>query len=131
MIDERERMIKGSIDQAEKTRAEAEALLKQQRDMLEKTRVETAQMLETGRQEAEKTKSELIEQAKTLQQEIIVQGKIKIQQETRSAVEEIKTKAADLAIAAAGRLIEVSLDERSRKKLVEEYIEELSRKKLS
>ncbi len=131
MIDEREKMIKESIDQAQNAKNEAEKLLQQQKEIIESTKAETMQMLAAGKQEAERVRSDLISEAKKYQQEIIEQGRRKIEQETRSALQEIKGRAAELAIAAAGRIIEATLDEHSQKKLVDDYIEELTRKKLS
>ncbi|MEW5805828.1 MAG: F0F1 ATP synthase subunit B [Acidobacteriota bacterium] len=129
IIDEREKTIKESIDQADRARDEAERLLTEQQAALEKVKRETTEMLDDGRREAERVKAELIEQAKRSQEEIIEQGKKKIEQEARLAMQGIKEKVVDLAITAAGRLIEVSLDEKGKRKLVEDYLEELSRKK--
>jgi F-type H+-transporting ATPase subunit b len=48
-----------------------------------------------------------------------------IQEEKRQAIAELRAQAVDLAIEAANRLVQMNMDEKKQKQLVEEYISQL------
>ncbi len=127
-IDERERSIKEDIEKAQRSREEAEEFITRQRELLEEARKESSAMIEEGKRAAEKVKTDMLEQAKRVEREIVEQGRKKVEQEARNAIQGIKEQAADLAIAAAKKLIISSMGEKEQKKLVEDYIKELSEK---
>lgn len=127
-IDERERSIKEDIEKAQKSREEAEKFITRQKELLEEARKESSAMIEEGKRAAEKVKTDMLEQAKRVEREIVEQGRKKVEQEARNAIQGIKEQTADLAIAAAKKLIISSMGEKEQKKLVEDYIKELSEK---
>jgi F-type H+-transporting ATPase subunit b len=49
----------------------------------------------------------------------------RIEQERDNALREIRAEAVDLAIAAAGKLVSVSMDPSQQRRLVEQYIKDL------
>lgn len=127
-IDEREKSMKEDIEKAQKTREEAEELISKQKNLLEEARKESSAMVEEGKRATEKVKADMLEQAKRAEKEIVEQGRKKVEQEARNAIQGIKEQAADLAIAAARKLIISSLDEKEQKRLMEDYIKDLSEK---
>ncbi len=127
-IDEREKSIKEDIEKAQKSREEAEELIAKQKELLEEARKESSMMFEEGKRAAEKVRVDMLEQAKRAEREIVEQGRKKVEQEARIAIQGIKEQTADLAIAAAKKLIVSSMGEKEQKKLVEDYIKELSKK---
>ncbi len=125
MLDERERTIRGAIDQAKKERAEAEKLLAEQKESLAVARREAAELAKKGQQEVEALRGELTARAKKEADDLVASARQQIQEERAKAVAELKSQVADLAIDAAARLIQANLDEKAQRALVEEYIKQL------
>jgi F-type H+-transporting ATPase subunit b len=125
MLDERERTIREAIDQAKKERAEAEKLLAQQKDSLAQARREAADLAKKGQQEVEVLRAELTARAKKEADDMIASARRTIEEETRKAGAELKAQVADLAVAAATRIVKSSLDDEAQRALVEEYLREL------
>ena len=59
-------------------------------------------------------------------QELVEQGRKQIRFEQKQAIEALRKQVADLAIGAAERLVEKSLDEPRQRKLVEDYMRDLA-----
>ncbi len=125
MLDERERTIREAIEQAKKERAEAERLLNEQKEALTRSQREAAELARRSQAEIEALRADLTARARKEADELVDSARRQIQEEQAKAVAEIRGQAVDLAIAAAGRLIQSSLDEKAQRKLVEEYIAEL------
>jgi F-type H+-transporting ATPase subunit b len=125
MLDERERTIRDAIDQAKKERAEAERMLFEQKASLAKAQREAAELAQRSKQEVEAMRIELTARARKEADDLVAQARQQIQEEKSKALLELKGQVADLAIDAARRLIQSSLDEKSQRALVEEYIAQL------
>lgn len=125
MLDERERTIREAIEQAKKERAEAERMLAEQKASLATAQREAAAMAQRSRAEVEALRADLTARARKEADDLVAQARRQIQEEKAKAVSELKGQVADLAIDAARRLIQSSLDEKSQRKLVEEYIAQL------
>jgi F-type H+-transporting ATPase subunit b len=125
MLDERERTIREAIEQAKKERAEAERMLSEQTAALAAAQREAAALAQKSRQEVEVLRQELTARARKEADELIASSRVQIQEEKAKALSELKGQVADLAIEAARRLIQSSLDEKAQRALVEEYIAQL------
>ena len=125
-IERREKTIRDAIDSARKERGEALQLLEENKRMLIEARKETAAMIERGRKDSETVRVELIDKARQDAGEVVTQGRMQIERETRAAVGQLRSEAASLAVMAAGRIVKVSLDEAAHKRLVEECLQEIS-----
>jgi len=66
-----------------------------------------------------------IEQARKEADDLVASARHQIEEEKVKAVAEIKGQTVDLAIAAAGRILKVGLDDKAQRALVEEYIAQL------
>ena len=124
-LEQRERSIQSTIDQARTDREQAEALLRQQRELLEQARRERAEALSAGQRDAEKLKAEILAEARGQREQLLKQTEAQIQAGIRQARGELRELAADLAIQAAGKLLERNLDAPTQKRLVEEYLRDL------
>lgn len=118
----REQRIQESLDEAKRARDEAQAALEQQRAELAAARQQAQQVIAEGRQGAEKVRQELIARARTEQEEMLTRAKQEIAREREQAVEAIRREAVDLALAAAGRLIEKKLTAEEDRRLVTDFI---------
>ena len=127
LLEERERTIRDSLDSARKAREEAETHLAQSRESLKKARQEMASAIDKGQKEAERFRQELMEKAQKDAEETRRRGLAEIEREKRAAIVEIRKSAADLAVAAAGRIVSSSMDEGTQRKLVSEFLTEMER----
>jgi F-type H+-transporting ATPase subunit b len=125
MLDERERSIRDAIEQAKKERLEAEKLLADQKTALGQAQREAADLAQKSKQEVEALRADLTAKARKEADDMVGSARKQIQDEKAKALAELKGQVADLAIDAARRLIQSSLDEKSQRKLVEEYIAQL------
>jgi F-type H+-transporting ATPase subunit b len=122
MLDQREKTIRGSLDDARKAREEAEKHLAESREVMKKARLEMSAVIEKGQREAERIRQEMLERAKNDADELRKRGLEEIEREKRAAVSEIRKTAVDLAVGAAGRIIESSMDESAQRKLAADFI---------
>ncbi len=125
-LQERERTIRESLEQAQKARAEGEETLRRNQEILSQARRETAAILDQGKREAETLRAEILAQARKEAQDLVEQGKRQVQFEQKQAMEQLRRQVADLAIQAAERLITRSLDDSAQRQLVDDYVRGLT-----
>ncbi len=125
MLDERERTIREAIEQAKKERAEAERMLAEQTASLQAAQREAAALAQRSKQDVEALRADLTAKARKEADDLVASARTQIQAEKAKALAELKGQVVDLAIEAARRLIESSLDEKAQRALVEEYIAKL------
>ncbi len=118
----REKRIQESLDDAKRTRDEAEQLLALQRQELAAAKHEAQQVIAEGKQAAEQVRHELMERARADQQEVVARATADIEREKDKAVEAVRHEAVDLAIAAASKLLEQRLGSDADRKLVQDYL---------
>ena len=126
-LETRERQIRGDIDHAKRDREEAQRILEENRQILDQARRERAEAVDAGRRDAERLKAEILEEARRQRDQVLAQTAAQIETEMRKARADLRGVAADLAIKAAERLIVTTLDDASRRKLVEDYLDDLER----
>jgi F-type H+-transporting ATPase subunit b len=126
-IEERERSIRQSVEQAEQGRREAERLLEEHRGLVAQARKERAEAREQGRSDAEALKGEIMQEAARQRDRLLEQTQVEVQAGLRQARAELRETAADLAILAAEKLLVKNLDDPTQRKLVESYLSELER----
>jgi F-type H+-transporting ATPase subunit b len=125
MIETREKTIADAIESAKKERAAAEAASAEMRAALEKARNESAELIRRNQQEVAAAKADLMAQAKKESDDLLAAARKTIQEEKRQAIAELRTQTVDMAIEAANRLVQMNMDEKKQKQLVEEYISSL------
>ena len=122
LLADRERTIREAIEQAKKERAEAEQMLAEQKSSLAGAQREAAALAQRSKQEVEVLRADLTARARKEADELVASARQQIQDEKAKALAELKGQVVDLAIDAARRLIQSSLDEKAQRALVEEYI---------
>jgi F-type H+-transporting ATPase subunit b len=125
MLAERETTIRDAIDSARKEREEAEKLLAQQKEALVKAQRDAAELAKRNQQEMENFRSQLTAQARKEADDMVASARKSIEEERKLAVAQLRAEVADLAVAAAGRIVKSSLDEKAQRQLVDEYIKDL------
>lgn len=126
-LEAREGQIRGDLDRARHDREEAQKVLAENKEILQQARRERAEAVESGRRDAERLKEEILEEARGQREQLLAQAKEQIQAEVRAASAELRKTAADLAVSAAGKLLEKNLDDAAQRRIVEEYLDDLDR----
>src|SRR5256712_4794630 len=125
-LQERERTIRESLEQAQKARAEGEETLRRNQEILAQARRETAAILDQGKREADSIRADIIAQPRKEAQDLVEQGKRQGPFGQKQAMEQLPRQVADLAIQAAERLISRSLDDTKQRELLDDYVRGLT-----
>ncbi|MBS2020979.1 MAG: F0F1 ATP synthase subunit B [Deltaproteobacteria bacterium] len=126
-IEQREKTIADAIEGAKKASAEAEKAAGETKAALEKARQDAAELSRRSQAEVAAAKTELMAAAKKESEELLAQARKTIEEERRVAVAELKKQAVELAIAAAGKLVQAQMDAGKQKALVEEYLAQVGK----
>ncbi len=125
MLEKREEGIKSDIQRAEHAREEAERLLTEHKKNLQNAEVEARRIIDEARTMAKQLKEEIVESAQASAHNLTVQAKAEIQREKETALRQLRDEVADLAIQAAGKILDESLDDARHRKIVDTYIDAL------
>jgi len=125
-VQAREDGIQDTLDQAAKERGEAAKLLAEHREQMADARRQAQQMIAEGKEAGERVRQGIEEKARSEGDAMIERARESIGREKDAALDELRKESVDLALAAAAKLIQASLDEKKDRELVMGYIDELS-----
>ena len=128
-LEAREQAIQRTIDDAERLQAEAEAVLEEHRAKLAEARSEGNRILEEARQAGERMKSEIMEKARAEADKVIERAHRQLELETEKALQDVRSRAADLALLAAERVLERSLTDDDHRRLAREAVAEIGERR--
>ncbi|MEE8473079.1 MAG: F0F1 ATP synthase subunit B [Dehalococcoidia bacterium] len=124
MLDNRSQRIKESMDQAKETQeryAQAEVEVRAQ---LDQSRQEGQALINQASQMGERVREEARQEARQEAETLVNRARDEIARERETAIDELRSEFADLAISAAEKVINRSLDKEAHRKLIEEVLEE-------
>ena len=124
MLDERSDTIRESMDQAEHIKQEAARAEDTVREQIETGRKEGQAIVAQASQIAEQVKEEARLKAREEAESLIAKARIEIDRERVESMEELRREFVDLAIAAAEKVVEKTIDENVHRKLIEQVLEE-------
>jgi F-type H+-transporting ATPase subunit b len=127
-LDAREKRIHEALEKAQTAQKEAEQAIAENRRRSEEAMRRAEHIMEQARLDAGRTRQKLIEDARAESQRVVDQGMRRLEAEQRAAMQEVRAVAADLAIRAAGRLIQSSLTEQQQRELVDQFLKEVPQK---
>ena len=119
MLQDREDMIRSSLDDAEKAKVELERLSEESEAIMAKARSEAQSILAEGKTAAEKVKDEIIAKSKEQANKIREDAGNQIQVEKEKAIAEIKGEVVNLTLSVAEKLIQKNLSDADNKSLIE------------
>ena len=125
MTAEREALITSQLAEAERLQAEAKTVLEEQRELLAGARGESQAILAEARQAAERERTTASEKIRQEQEEMLTRARAEIGAERDRARADVRREAVDLAIAAAGKVIERQLDATADRAMIEEYLTQI------
>ena len=124
-IDNREKLIQDSIEQAENTKKESEELLEKHKSLISNAEEEAQKIIKENKELAEKSRQDLIEQAKEESGKLREKAKMEIEQEKESALQALRSEVVDLTMTATKKLIGDVLDESKHRGIIQNYIQKL------
>ena len=127
MLEERENLIKSSLDDAEKARQELEKINSESEVIISQARSEAQSILSDGKAAAEKIKDDTIAKAKDEASKIREDAKHQIQVEKDKAITDIKKEVVDLSISVAEKLINKNISEQDNSSLIEESLKKIKK----
>ena len=125
MLDDREGMIRSSLDDAEKAKLELERLNKESEAITAKARSEAQAILAESKTVAEKVKEDTIARAKEQAIKISDDAQKQIQVEKDKAINDIKQEVVNLTLSVAEKLINKNLNDADNKSLIEESLKKV------
>jgi F-type H+-transporting ATPase subunit b len=122
LIDEREKGVKNEIEGAQKANAEAAQLLEKHKELVREAGREREEILKRALLEAEQIKNDIQGKARGEAEQILERARAQIERERDAAIGQLRQTVADLAIEAAGKIVQSSLTPEAQRKIVDEYV---------
>lgn len=124
-LTKREESVRGAIERAEHAREEAERLLEEHRKQVARAEAEAHRILAEGRALGEKLKTEIVEQANAQARKLADQAKQEIERDKDAALATLRGEVATLAIKAAEKILDETLDEKRHRQIVDSFMNNL------
>jgi len=121
-VEAREKRLQRMLDEAEQSRVEAGRLLDEHKQLLAGAQGQAQELIAKAKSVADKEREALLARAREEQDALIARARRDIEEEKQKAVLELRREAVDLALAAAGKLVEQTLDGDANRRLVTEYL---------
>jgi F-type H+-transporting ATPase subunit b len=129
-LEARQAAITGKLDEAEKSKVEAEKLRRDFEAQLADARTRGNQIIEEARKSAEQMKSDLVARAQSEAEGIVAKARDEAGLEKARALSEARQEVANLSIDLAERVVGRNLDRETQLGLVDQYIAELETNQL-
>ncbi len=127
VLEEREKKIKDSLDQAERHRSEAERRLKEYEAKLAAAGKEAEGILAAAKERAQRLLEENEQRLTAEAERIKGDAAREIEQERRAAIREIRSQTTELALMVAEKVVQRSLTEEDHRKFADEALDALSK----
>lgn len=125
-LETRERKIKESLDQAERSRVESERKLKEYEAKLTAAAKEAEVILSQAKERAQRTLEENEQRLQADAERIKTDAAREIEQERRRAIQEIRSHTSDLALQVAEKVLERSLNDADHKRLADQALQSVA-----
>lgn len=127
VIAAREKSIEDAISQSRRDRDDAASALAEHRELIAQARRERAEAAAAGQRDAEKIRTEMLDEARRQREQMLKQTEEQVETAVRQAKSDLRGYAADLSIAAAGKLLGRNLDDDAQRRVVTDYLEDLEK----
>ena len=124
MFDERSQRIKESVEQAAKVKEEATAAEEENRKKLEAAAKEGQEAIARAMRAGDEARQRAQQEAQVEAAGLVEKARQEIQRERDEVIGELRQEFADLAVAAAEKVIEKSLDKEAHRELIEKVLDE-------
>ena len=124
-LENRQEMIRKSLDDAEHAKQELERVQQESAAIVSKARVEADAIIAARRADAAKLHEELRQKAKAEAETVVQNAERQIQQETDRALSQLRHEAVDLSVSIASKLIQRNLSKEDNEALIEETLRQI------
>ena len=124
MLEKRAQMVQADLEQAKQSVSEAEALKSDYEKTLLDAKQEAREILTTAEHSARTRSSEITAQAQEQAEAILGEAHQEIERERRRTLDGVQGEIADLALAAASKLMEKQVDDETNRELVNAFLSE-------
>jgi F-type H+-transporting ATPase subunit b len=124
-LKKREETIQQQLEEARRTKQEAQSLLEEYRQQLAEARSEAQKIINEGKQLGENMRKEILQKAQQESNEIVKRAQEEIELQKQKALLELKERIADLSLAAASKIMKKSLDPKDHQRLIEDYLAQI------
>ena len=124
-MDARTQKIRDNLDEAERTKTEAQRILEDYQQQLADAKNESARIIEEARQTAEQMRRDLMVRAEAEVNALRDRTRQEIDAAQQRAVADLRAQVSELAIGAAEVVVQRNLDRETNRALVERYIEQV------
>ena len=125
-LDERSSKIAKGLEDAEVASRDRELARAEREAAVAEARKEAAEMLARANKIAEDTRKEILDDARSEAEKVSARAREEIVAERDRAITEIRSQVADLALMAAGKLVQREMDGPTQRRLVEEFLAEVT-----
>jgi len=126
VLDNRSTRIRDSLEAAERAKTEADRSQEEMQGQIEAARNEGQSMIAQAKEIADRVRQEELAKAREEIEAERSRAQADIQRERDSAIEDLRREFSGLALSAAERIVERSLDEAAHKEMIEKVLEESS-----
>jgi F-type H+-transporting ATPase subunit b len=124
-LDKRANAIRESIEQAEKTRQEADQVLQEYRQRLKEAREQADEIIQRARRAADSLKEQATQEGRDKREELLAAARRDIEAETRRSLERIRQEVADLTVLTTEKIARKALTDDDQKRLIDEALSEV------
>lgn len=124
-MDERGSKIEKGLEDAEVAARDRELARAEREAAVVEARKEANEMIARANKIADDTRNEILTEARAEAEKVTARAREEIVAEKDRAMAEIRGQVAELALAAAGKLIRHEMDDKAQKRLVEEFLAEV------
>lgn len=124
MLQERREKIKEGLQYAERVKEEAAAEREKHQKELEEARRKAEEAIAQASRISEQEREKIVAEAQEEAHRILEQARAEIEYERRQAMIDLQEQAVELAIAAASKVIDKSLDKKEHRRLIKEFLAE-------
>ncbi len=125
MLKKRQEMVQETRDTANKEKEDALKLKAEYDEKLKKAETEAEEILTGARKRALKNERVILEEAKEEAARIIAKANVEIELEKKKAMDDLKQEVVAIATMMAGKMVAVSMDEKTRDQLIEDTLKEM------
>lgn len=123
-MDERNAKIEKGLEEAEAAARDRELARQEREAAVSEARKEAAEMIARANKIAEDTRNEILTEARSEAEKVTQRAREEINTEKERAMAELRSEVADLALAAAGKLIGQQMDGATQRRLVDDFLAE-------
>ena len=127
ILEERRARIVGQLEEAERTRREADELQASYRKQLDTAREEANRIIEEARKTGDQLRRDVQAKAEREAEATVARAQDAIRAERERAFEELRAQVASLAVELAGVVVSKELDTPTHQRLIDDYIDSVAR----